>query len=146
LRDRCVVTTVIAAHGIIAEVISMRRTSVLAIGLTAAVTAFASAGPALAQYGAIAYDSANCAWGDSWNYPNQEAANTRALADCKGPGCRVVAKIGPHFCAALAATANCKGWGWASRPTRDAAALGAMQECQHYNAGQCAVRASDCNR
>jgi len=124
----------------------MRPTGMFAIGLAAVVTAFVGASPARAQSGAIAYDSANCAWGDSWNFPNQEAANARALAGCRGAACRVVAPIGPHLCGALAATANCRGWGWATRPTRDAAALGAMEECQHYNAGQCTVRVSDCNR
>jgi hypothetical protein len=123
------------------------RTIVL-LAIVAAVLGGLAAGirPAHAQYGAIAYDSANCAWGDSWNYANQAAASARALADCKGAGCKVVAPIGPNFCAALATTANCKGWGWASRSTRDAASLGAMQECQKYNAGQCTLKVSDCNR
>jgi hypothetical protein len=124
----------------------MQRTSIVAIGLAAVITVFASGGPARAQYGAIAYDSANCAWGDSWNYASQAAASARALADCKGAACKVVAPIGPNMCAALATTANCKGWGWASRSTRDAASLGAMQECQKYNAGQCTLKVSDCNR
>jgi hypothetical protein len=124
----------------------MRSAVLLAIGAAALASLVAGIRPAHAQYGAIAYDSANCAWGDSWNYPNQAAANTRALADCKGVGCKIVAPIGPHLCAALATTGNCKGWGWASRSTRDAASLGAMQECQKYNAGQCTLKVSDCNR
>jgi hypothetical protein len=123
------------------------RTIVL-LAIVAAVLGGLAAGirPAHAQYGAIAYDSANCAWGDSWNYATQAAADARALADCKGAACKIVAPIAPHFCGALAATANCKGWGAATRPTKDGALLAAIQDCQHYNAGQCTVRASDCNR
>jgi Domain of unknown function (DUF4189) len=128
------------------EETEMRSIVLLAIGAAALASLVAGIRPAQAQYGAIAYDSANCAWGDSWNYANQAAANTRALADCKGDGCKIVAPIAPHFCGALASTANCKGWGAATRPTKDAALLAAMQDCQHYNTGQCTVRASDCNR
>jgi hypothetical protein len=122
----------------------MRFTVVLGVVAVASILALAS--PAHAQFGAIAYDNANCAWGDSWNFANQAAANMKAIAECKQPGCRAIAPIGAHLCGALATTPNCKGFGWASRPTRDAAALGAMQECQKFNAGQCSVKVSDCNR
>jgi hypothetical protein len=122
----------------------MRFTLLLAASLLASLVAGTM--PVRAQSGAIAYDSHNCAWGDSWNFPNPGAAADRALANCKHPGCRVVAQIGPRQCAALAATADCHGWGWASRGGRAEAELGAMQECQKYNAGQCTVRLSDCNR
>jgi hypothetical protein len=120
----------------------MRRFVLAAI----AAAGLASASPALAQYGAIAYDTANCAWGDSWNFPNQAAADQKALAECKHPGCKVMTQIGPHQCGALAATPDCHGWGWATRPSRAAAELGAMQECQGHNAGQCAVKLGDCDR
>ena len=123
----------------------MRRALRLAIA-AAALASCAAAHPALAQYGAIAYDTTNCAWGDSWNYANQAEANAKAIAECKHPGCRVVAQIGPHQCGALAATADCHGWGWFRGPSRDGASLGAMKECQKYNAGQCTVKSNDCDR
>jgi len=118
----------------------------LGVAVAAALASMVAAGPALAQLGAIAYDGHNCAWGDSWNYGSRAEANAKALLECKRPGCRVVTEIGPHQCGALATTGDCHGWGWATRPTRDAASLGAMMECQKYNAGQCAVQLSDCDR
>jgi hypothetical protein len=124
----------------------MRRSMLLAIALLALASLVAGARPALAQSGAIAYDQNNCAWGDSWNAANQALANAAALGACKYGSCQVLAQIGPNQCGALAATPNCKGWGWATRPNRADSELGAMQECQKYNAGQCTVRVSDCNR
>jgi len=124
----------------------MRFTALLSLALVALAGLATSARPALAQQGAIAYDQNNCAWGASWNYADQAQAQAKAMAECNHAGCRVLAQIGPNQCGALAATPNCKGWGWATRPTRAAAELGAMEECQGANSGQCTVRVSDCDR
>jgi hypothetical protein len=123
----------------------MRFTALLSLTFVAVVILAMNARPALAQQGAIAYDQNNCAWGDSWNFATQAQAQAKAMAECNHAGCRIMAQIGPRQCGALAATPNCKGWGWATRPTRAASELGAMQECQGANAGQCTVRLSDCN-
>jgi hypothetical protein len=123
----------------------MRLTALLSLALVALFSLAMSARPALAQQGAIAYDRANCAWGDSWNFGNSAAADAAAMAKCNHPGCQLMTQIGPHQCGALASTPNCSGYGWATRPNRAAAELGAMQQCQGYNAGQCILRLSDCN-
>jgi hypothetical protein len=105
-----------------------------------------SAGPALADFGAIAYDEHNCAVGRSWHYETPRRAADVALAECSHPGCRVVLEVGPAQCGAIAITNDCHGFGWAKRDNRDAAQLSALQNCQHYNAGQCTIKTVDCNR
>jgi Domain of unknown function (DUF4189) len=124
---------------------SMRRASMFAtaIGLTAIL---AGAGPAFADFGAIAYDQHNCAVGRSWHYDNPRRAADVAIAECGHRGCQVVLQVGPGQCGAIAITNDCHGYGWAKRDTRDSARLAAMENCQHYNAGQCSVRTVDCNR
>jgi hypothetical protein len=122
----------------------MRQASTFA-AIIALVGILADSGPAFA-HGAIAYDNESCAFGRSWNYPTPDGAADKAMAECKHPGCKIVAKIGPRQCGALAVTANCKGYGWAVRPSKDAAELKAMQDCQRDNTGQCSVKVSDCDR
>lgn len=121
----------------------MRQTGIFAVAL---IGVLAIAAPAFADFGAIAYDNASCAFGRSWNYATQAEAASKATAECNHPGCRVIASIGPRQCGALAVTPNCRGFGWATRPSKDAAELKAMQDCQRDNPGQCSVKVSDCNR
>jgi len=117
------------------------------LGLTLALIGLAaSAAPAFADFGAIALDQHNCAFGRSWHLDNPERARSVALSECGHPGCRVVLEVGPRLCGAVAITPDCHGAGWAARPTREAAQLAAMEQCQHYNAGQCSPRIVDCNR
>jgi hypothetical protein len=123
----------------------MRRTALLVTGLVALISIFGSRS-AHAQYGAIAYDSNNCAWGRAWNYQTPQLAAATALAECANSGCKVMAEIGPHQCGSLASTANCKGWGWATRPTLAEAQAAALQECVGYNAGECIARVGDCDQ
>lgn len=111
----------------------------------ALLAALLSAAPAFADYGAIAYDQHNCAVGRSWRFDSPRRAQDVALSECGHPGCRVVLEVGPGQCGAIAITNDCHGYGWARRDTREAAQLSAIQNCQHYNAGQCSVRAVDCN-
>jgi hypothetical protein len=96
----------------------MRRMMFLATGLAVVLGGFASSALA-ADHGAIAYDRSNCAWGRSWNYPDQRGADDRALSECAsgGSNCQVVARMGPGECGAVAATGSCSGFGWATRST-----------------------------
>ena len=124
----------------------MRRYSSLmaiAVGVAGIV---ASGAPAMADFGAIAYDQRNCAVGRSWHYDNPSHARDVALAECGHRDCRVILEVGPGQCGAIAVTPDCHGYGWAKRDSRDGARLAAMENCQHYNAGQCSVRTVDCNR
>jgi hypothetical protein len=122
----------------------MRQAHFIAVAAT--VLFGVLSGSASAQWGAIAYDQNNCAWGDSWNYPNSPDANAHALASCNHAGCKLLAQIGPAQCGSLASTPDCKGWGWATRPTRAESELAALTECKAYNAGACVLRLSDCDR
>lgn len=124
----------------------MRRAVLHAIGLICLTVVMGSAGPAHAQYGAIAYDRVNCAWGRSWNYGTPQQAAAVALAECRQAGCQVILQIGPHQCGSLASTVNCRGFGWATSPALAVAQNSALQECVRYNAGECIARVGDCNR
>jgi hypothetical protein len=114
--------------------------------LAAFLGVLASAAPAFADFGAIAYDQHNCAFGRSWHYESPRHAADVAIAECNHPGCKVVLEVGSGQCGALAITNDCHGYGWSTRPSRDAARLGALESCQRYNAGQCTVKVVDCNR
>lgn len=122
------------------------RVTRLAIGLAVLLGAGVCGGAAQAQYGAIAYDQVNCAWGRSWNYGTPQQAASVALAECHQAGCKVVLEIGPHQCGSLASTANCRGYGWGTSGSLAAAQSIALQECVRYNAGECIARVGDCNR
>ena len=100
-----------------------------------------------AEYGAIAYDAGTGRFGYSWHGATAAVANNVALNGCASAGCKIVIEIGPGLCGALATMAtNSRGWGAASRSTRDAASLGAMEDCQKANPGQCKVQVNDCNQ
>jgi hypothetical protein len=125
----------------------MRRSLLIAAGL-ASFGVFASYATvaSAAEYGAIAYDGGTGRWGDSWHYASVAAANGRALSECATGRCKIVIEIGPGQCGALATAPNPTGWGAATRGSRAASELGAMQACQNANSGQCKVVMSDCNK
>jgi hypothetical protein len=58
----------------------MQRTALFVTGTLALIGVLVSAAPARAQYGAIAFDDENCAWGRSWNYSTPQQAATRTSA------------------------------------------------------------------
>jgi len=125
----------------------MRRTFWYALGIAAVLGTLTGATPAFADYGAIAYDRNNCAWGRSWHHQSPGRAVEAALSECGHRGCRVMLEVGPGECGALAATDNCRGFGWAKRYSRREAQEAAMNSCRGYNgAGVCSVRVVDCNR
>jgi hypothetical protein len=103
------------------------------------------AAPALAQYGAIAWDKETGKYGASWKQLTQKLANEKALAECGTSGCKVVTRIDPIRCGALATTADGKQVGAAARKTRDEARLAALKNCP-TEAGECTVRVADCNK
>ena len=123
----------------------MRRSTQTIMGLVVLLGAGAWADTAQAQYGAIAYDQANCAWGRAWNYATPQLAAATALAECRQAGCKVVLEIGPHQCGSLASTANCRGYGWGTSGSVATAQSIALQECVRYNAGECIARVGDCD-
>jgi hypothetical protein len=124
----------------------MRRMHFVASGIVGLATLLTLSAPAFAaEYGAIAYDTGTGRMGWSWHGPSVGQANAAAMSSCATGGCKTVIEIGPGMCGALATTPNGKGWGAASRNNRAAAELGAMQDCQKANTGQCKIQTSDCN-
>jgi hypothetical protein len=126
----------------------MRRTTLFVTGFVALIGTFASAAPALADFGAIAYDRTNCAWGRSWNYADQPGADARAMSECVagGSNCQVVARVGPQLCGAVAATDSCSGYGWATRSNTSEAESVAMEQCRSYNPSlSCSIKVTVCS-
>ena len=123
----------------------MGRNGVIAAGFAALVTVMAAA-PAFAAYGAFAYDEKTGKYGFSWNEANQKQADDAAIKGCNTTACKVVFRVGPKKCGAIAVTDDGKIWGGADRPTKAAAELAAMQNCQKRTKVQCAVKGSECNR
>ena len=121
----------------------MHRTMLLAAGFAATLIA---AAPAFAGYGAIAFDEATGRYGFSWNEETPSKAEKTALRDCQSGGCKIVVPVGPRECAALASGEKDKVWGGAKRPTRDAAKLSALENCQKRTSGKCILRGNECNR
>ncbi len=125
----------------------MRRSTMIAAGFSALLVTGAAA-PALAGYGALAHDDASGKFGLSWDKETQRQADERAMKDCAESSCKIIFRTTARQCGALA-TSEKQGstaWGGAVKPTRDAAALAAIADCQKRTSGQCKVRASGCNR
>jgi Domain of unknown function (DUF4189) len=100
--------------------------------------------PASAGYGAIAWDRDTGKYGVSWNQPTGKRAEEAALGECGASGCKVVGRVGPRMCGALATTDDGKHAAW--RKDREAARLDALKSCGKDKAGECVVRATDCNK
>ena len=124
----------------------MRRAILTAVALLALGSVQLIAVPALAQYGAIAWDKETGKYGASWNKATAQSAAEAALSDCGATGCKVIIRTRPATCAALATNENGKYAGGASRKDRDAARLAALANCKKGNAGECTVRVTDCNK
>ena len=118
----------------------------LAPGVLAAFAFGLTAAPAVAAYGAFAYDDDAHRYGYSWNQETAAAADQNALKGCGTDKCKVVFRTGSKECGAIALSADNKAWGGAKRDTRDAAELAALENCQKRITGQCKIRGSECNR
>jgi hypothetical protein len=116
------------------------------ISVLAAVLALATAAPAWAGYGAIAYDNQNGHEGAAWNQSTPAKANELALQQCATGNCRVH-PIKPAGCGALARSGTDKAWGGADRVTLAAAEHTAILLCEkHASTGACKVVAQGCNK
>ena len=124
----------------------MRRAMLTAAGFAAAVFMLANAAPAFAEYGAFARDEATGKYGFSWNEANQKQAEDAAIKKCNTTDCKVVFRVSPKQCGAIALTDDGKIWGGSTRPTKAAAELAAIQGCQKRTKVQCSVKGSECNK
>jgi serine/threonine-protein kinase len=123
----------------------MRRATFAAAALLGLGAALLAGTPAFAGYAAIAWDQETGKRGWSWNQSTQQRADEMALSECGASGCKVVTRIGPARCGALATSEDGKLAGAAGRKTRDAARLAALKDCPKKS-GECIVRVTDCNK
>jgi hypothetical protein len=124
----------------------MRRKNPTAALILALASVIVSATPALAAYGAIAWDRGTGRQGWSWDQSTAQKAAELALSTCGASDCKVIIHTGAGQCAALAAIANGKFIGAAARKTQEAARLAALTDCQKGKAGDCVVKVSRCNK
>ncbi|HZU88085.1 MAG TPA: DUF4189 domain-containing protein [Stellaceae bacterium] len=110
------------------------------------LAALLAAQPAQAQFGAIAYDGKTGCWSMSLNKPTPQAALTSALRECGASGCRVVIRLRPRVCGAVASSGKPRGFGASARSSLEEARRAALADCNKANAGECVVKASSCNR
>jgi len=123
----------------------MRRSGLILIAAVACACVELCAAPAFAGFGAIAYNPDSGNRGFAWNYETQQKADEIALRDC-GAGCKIVFRVRPGLCGALASAEKSEIWGGATRPSVDAARLAALENCQKRTGAQCILRGSECNR
>jgi hypothetical protein len=108
----------------------MRHRTTLCLLAVVAVVALFAAAPALAGYGAVAYDQGARKQGFAWDEPSQERANEAAKRDCGSDACKVRFGVGPKMCAALATPASGPAWGGVVRKSVDEAKFAALKNCQ----------------
>src|SRR5439155_22424206 len=87
---------------------AMRRMAWIAIALAAFGYTLWPSLPALAGYGAIAWDRGTGKYGVSWDQRTPKRADEVALSECGAGDCKVVKRVGPAMCGALATTENGK--------------------------------------
>ena len=124
----------------------MRRRVWAAVAVVACGSALLPWASALAGYGAIAWDQESGKAGWVWNQPTPRKAAEMALSQCGAGGCKVIMRTASKQCAAFATTQDGKVVGAAWRENQNAARLSALANCQKRNAGECVVKASDCNK
>jgi hypothetical protein len=117
-----------------------------ALAVLALLCTWLPALPAFAGFGAIAWDAASGKSGWVWNEPTPQKAAAGAIRQCGISSCKVVIHTDAKQCAALATTKDGKAAGGAARPTKDAARLAALTQCQKRKAGDCILQTSDCNK
>lgn len=127
----------------------MHRMSLIAAGVSGLLILAAT--PAFAAYGAMALDEDTGKYGASWHEETQKRADDAALKGCTSGGCKIVFRVGPRQCGAIATgdkgSSGKVAWGGKNNATtRDAAKLAALENCQKHTSGKCEVRESECNR
>lgn len=122
--------------------IRMSRTLAVAVVVAAMAAGILSAQAA----GALAVGACG-AYGFSYDYTTMDGAVDRALDECRGRNCRIVARL-RNFCAAFSIDDRnpCGSWGWASRRDLAAAQRTAIRECHSHGGRDCVVRAWVCDR
>ena len=96
------------------------------------------------SYGAIAYGKTSQAFGYSYGMNNTQAADKKALANCKthGDDCAVVASM-KNGCAAVAAAGG-PGYAVAMGKTEEAAQSEALKSCKGNGIKGCEIQVWSC--
>ena len=123
----------------------MRRITTAAAGL-AIVALLTMAGPALAGYGALAFDDAGMKYGLSSNEESQTKADDVAMKECGGDKCKIVFRTAAKQCGAVAIADGSNVWGGGRAPAKAAAELDAMKNCQKRTKSQCKIKSAECNK
>lgn len=121
----------------------MRRVSISA-GLALLLVGLAA--PAMAGYGAVAFDEKTAKYGFGWNEDTQKRADELAMQGCNAETCKIVFRVPPKQCGALATAEKGNAWGGKVDRSRDTAKLTALENCQKRSSGKCVLRGSDCNK
>ena len=125
----------------------MRRATLTFVALLGLGVVPLTAVPALAEYGAIAWDKETGKVGSSWNQTTAQRAAEAAFSECGATGCKVVIQPGPQEVRRTGDDRKtAKYAGGAARKDRDAARLAALANCTKGKAGECTVRVTDCNK
>jgi hypothetical protein len=120
---------------------------VVASGIILAALLVLNTAPALAGYGAVAYDEGTRKRGFASSEETQKKADEVATRECGGSdGCKVRFRWASKECAAFAAPDKGTAWGGAVKKTLDAAKLGAIENCQKQTKDQCSILESACNK
>jgi hypothetical protein len=130
----------------VTEIVSAASPGVVSLECVGREQPATASAAARGDFGAIAWDRQSGRRGWSSNQPTMQRAEEVALSECGGSGCEVITRTGRGACGALATTENGKYVGAASRNEREAARLAALANCNKGNAGECAVRFTECNR
>jgi hypothetical protein len=103
--------------------------------------------PPKPDFGAIAYDTATGAWGESYHWENRDKAESVALQNCqdnKGTDCQVMVWFDRN-CGAVAVDDDGNAY-WALGDGEGAARENAIGKCNAGGSKDCAVQASECSR
>jgi len=86
------------------------------------------------------------AYGYAFDDPSLASAERRAMSECRGAGCRVVATL-RHSCAAFAIDGGnaCGPNGWATASTLGRAQNAASKNCYRFGGRNCVIRAWVCD-
>jgi hypothetical protein len=123
------------------------KTHAVAFSIILTALLISNTAPALAGYGAVAYDDQTRKLGFASSEETQKRADEVATRECGGTdSCKVRFRFGPGFCAAFAAADKGTAWGGSVKKTLDAAKLGALESCQKRTKEKCATSESACNK
>jgi len=115
----------------------MQRIISIGIAMIIATIITTGASPARAEYGALARDDTTGKYGLSSGEETQSKADAVAMKECGSDGCKIVFRMGPGQCGAIATPETGKAWGAGRRSDKAAAELAAINNCQKQTNGQC---------